>query len=55
MPQTITFTPPTIVQNIQSQVNQFPSNLNSQTVQANKVLIGGVQIINSPNRVFQAL
>ena len=52
--QTITFSTPPVVSNIQTSVNALPSTLNTSTVNAQKVFVGGVQIINPPNQVFQS-
>jgi len=52
--QTITFSTPPVVSNIQTAVNALPSTLNTSTVSAQKVFVGGVQLINPPNQVFQS-
>ena len=52
--QTITFTTPPVVTAIKTSVNQLPNSLTSNTVQANKITVGGVRIINPPNRVYQS-
>ena len=43
--QTITFPNPPVISNLITQTNNLSSSLTTQTVKANKVFIGGVQIV----------
>jgi hypothetical protein len=47
--QTVVFPNPPVISNLITQANVLPTSLTSQTVKANKVFIGGVQIIKPPN------
>ena len=58
--QTIVFADPANIAQLQTlttneTVSITTQTVNATTVQGNQVFVGGVQIINSPNKVFQAL
>ena len=50
--QTVIFSNPSTITNLQTQTNNLNNSLTTQTATAQKIFVGGVQIINSPNRVF---
>jgi hypothetical protein len=55
--QTIIYTDPAVINALQTSVNNLSVTLNTQTensttTQGNRIFVGGVQIINPPNKVF---